>query len=162
MATKKPGASRNSKLISTGLAVATGVGVVGLIGVRAAQDAQAQQSDNSQSDTAVPQEALSSGGYTQAQLDAYAQALAQEADRLNHYRDQLAALVNEISLQQSQKTGAAKIQQPAKQKNISKPQSNANSVPKVTAAPAPKITIAKPAPQIQQQAKPQAKSKGSG
>jgi len=162
MATKKPSASRNSKLISTGLAVATGVGVVGLIGVRAAQDAQAQQSDPSQSDTAMPQEAVSSGGYTQAQLDAYAQALAQEADRLNQYRDQLAALVNEISLQQSQKTGAAKIQQPAKQKNATKPQSKSNSVPKGTAAHTPKITIIKPAPPIQQQAKPQAKSKGSG
>jgi hypothetical protein len=186
MTTKKTGASRNSKVISTGLAVATGVGVVGLIGVRAAQDAEAQSADvplSTSSDLATGQVVLSSGGYTQEQLDAYATALAQEADRLRQYRDELAVIVEQISSQQSQplanaqsvsgSIGATSQAKPAsnsksaakkaKAQSKAKSQSgNSNTAPAATPAPVPaapstpKVTAA-PAPKLTvQQPAPQA------
>lgn len=161
MTAKKNGASRNSKIISTGLAVATGVGVVGLIGVRAAQDAEAQSADvapSQSSDLSVDQTIVNSGGYTREQLDAYATALAQEADRLRQYRDELAVIVEQISSQQSQAkvnaqsvSGSVGATSQAKPANSSKPaakNAKAQAKPKAkngksTNAPA---TVVAPAP----------------
>ncbi len=130
---RKTGASRNSKVLSASLAVATGVGVAGMVAVRMAQDASAQDtvpvsSATQSQDTGV---ATSSDGYTKDQLDAYAQALATEAIRLQDYRDQLAAVASNVTSKSVKPLAAPKVQQP------------------------------KPAPQTQQQAAPQAKSKSS-
>lgn len=142
---------KSSKVISTGLAVATGIGMVGLIGVRAAQEAnanttQAESSTESAADgTSV---VVSSEGYTKEQLDAYAQALSEEAIRLADYRNQLNALVAEISGQpvSTQKAAPEKSRPAANKPAVSKP-----AVNKPAAKPAPAIQ----APQ------PQSKSQGS-
>jgi len=134
---RKTGASRNSKVLSASLAVATGVGVAGMVAVRMAQDASAQDtvpvsSATQSQDTGV---ATSSDGYTKDQLDAYAQALATEAIRLQDYRDQLAAVASNVTSNVTSKS--------------------------VKPLAAPKVQQPKPAPQTQQQAAPQAKSKSS-
>ena len=137
---------KSSKVISTGLAVATGIGMVGLIGVRAAQEANANTTatDNSAavevSDSAV---VISSDGYTKEQLDAYAEALAQEAIRLTEYRNQLNEIVGQIS---GQSVSGKKANQPKSQP--------------VASNPAPSKPAAKPAPAIVTP-KPQSKSQGS-
>lgn len=142
---------KSSKVISTGLAVATGIGMVGLIGVRAAQEANANttQVDSSTASTADGTSVVvSSDGYTKEQLDAYALALSEEAIRLTDYRNQLNALVAEMSGQpvNTQKTTPQKSRPAAGKPAVSKP-----AVNKPAAKPAPAIA----APQ------PQSKSQGS-
>lgn len=137
---------KSSKVISTGLAVATGIGMVGLIGVRASQEASANTTatDNSAevavSDSSV---VVSSDGYTKEQLDAYALALNEEANRLADYRNQLNELVAQIS---GNPTEVRKASPQKSKPAVSKPAAN-----KPTAKPAPAIA----APQ------PQSKSQGS-
>lgn len=147
---KKKGASRNSKVISTSLAVATGVGVVGLLALQQVDQATANTGDQVQ-ESEINSEVTSSDGYTKAQLDAYALALEQEAQRLRDYRDELAAIASDVN----SPSGASD----RKTKPASK------SAP--TAAPALAITkarpapAAKPAPQTQSKAQAQAQSQGS-
>ena len=73
----------SDKIVSSGLAVTTCVGLVGLLAWRAQQDAQATQ-------VAEPQPATSSAGLTQQDLDAYAASLADRQRALDDYRNQLA------------------------------------------------------------------------
>jgi hypothetical protein len=135
-AVRKTGASRNSKVLSATLAVATGVGVSGMVVVRMATDASAQDTTTVSNDQGN-ELATSSDGYTKDQLDAYAQALDSEATRLQDYRDQLTA-------------AATKFQ--------------AKAIPKVKSKPVtqPKAAKAAPAPKTQEQkSAPQSKSESS-
>jgi hypothetical protein len=172
---KKAGASRNSKVISTGLAVATGVGIAGMVAVRMAQDVSAQ---SNQVDSQPVSVTTSTAGYTQAQLDAYAQALATEAQKLRQYRDQLVQVAETLQVQttnpqntQTVQHNATPAQSQSKPKNAapaaiqSKSTAPTNSAPAASAAQAPaaqQTPAAAPAPQIQTQ-KPasQATSKSS-
>ena len=137
---KKTGASRNSKLISASLAVATGVGVAGMVAVRMAQDVSAQDAVSSSSATQGQDSGVttSSDGYTKAQLDAYAQVLNSEALRLQDYRDKLVAVSNT-------------------------PQSGNAQAAALPAKPPAKPKVAKPIPaqQVKAQPAPQSKSKTS-
>lgn len=148
--------STSTKVISTGLAVATGIGVVGLIGVRSSEEASAndaQVSDSVEVAVSDPSVVVSSEGYTQEQLDAYAVALEQEAERLRDYRDQLHAIATQLTNQPvSKKNKKPSIAQPALQNPA--PQ---NSSPQKPAAQKP---AAKPAPAIQKP-QPQSNSQGS-
>ena len=83
--------STASKIVSAGLATATCVGLVGVIGVRTAQDsAAADSSSATEAQASAVAAPTSTDGYTQAELDAYAAQLAAEAQRLTDYRAQLA------------------------------------------------------------------------
>lgn len=82
--------STASKIVSAGLATATCVGLVGVIGIRTAQDSAAADSGSaSEAAAAIAAAPTTTDGYTQADLDAYAAQLDAEAQRLADYRDQL-------------------------------------------------------------------------
>ena len=82
--------STASKIVSAGLATATCVGLVGVIGIRTAQDSAAADSGSaSEAAAAVVAAPTTTDGYTQADLDAYAAQLDAEAQRLADYRAQL-------------------------------------------------------------------------
>ena len=153
--------STSTKVISTGLAVATGIGVVGLIGVRSSEEASAndaQVSDSVEVAVSDPSVVVSSEGYTQEQLDAYAVALEQEAERLRDYRDQLNAIATQLTNQTvSKKNKKPNIAQPSITQPAPQNSSPQNSSPQKPAAQKP---AAKPAPAIQKP-QPQSNSQGS-
>jgi hypothetical protein len=168
MTNPKDAKQRNTKIISTGLAVATGVGIVGVIGFRTIEDAAAQSSPAASSVDANNAEVPNLGGYSADQLQAYAQALTQEAARLSEYRDQLNKVAQQLAAQSG---GSATVtSQPAKS-------SSANSAPKIAPVPAGQpVTVSSqpaapskasaapkvaPVPATQKPA-PQTNSQGSG
>lgn len=170
----------SDKIWAVGLAGATCIGLVGTVGVRAAQDAAAS--------TAVPDSgsvveavagsaetgsatAVSSTGLTEAQLDQYARALQEERVRLEAYHAELlnaAARLQESvdAISQAQgvipaSTSTNATSKQANNKKSSNKKSNSDA-PKASAAqPAP---AAKPVPQpaaAPQVAKLQAQTRGS-
>lgn len=88
------------RILAVGLSLAACVGLVGVVGWRTVSDAQQAQADAL---AMVPQDmtaavaAVSTSGLTQAQLDAYAAALAEEKARLDAYRAQLVAAAAQLS-----------------------------------------------------------------
>ncbi len=148
-----------------------------------AQDVSAQ---SNQVDSQPVSVTTSTAGYTQAQLDAYAQALATEAQKLRQYRDQLVQIAETLQVQTTNPQNTQTVQYnatPAQSQSQSQPQPKpkpknpapaaiqskstapANSAPAASAAQAPaaqQAPAAAPAPQIQaQQPAPQAHSKSS-
>jgi hypothetical protein len=87
--------SAGQKALALGLASATCVGLVGVIAVRNAKEASAQDSIGA----IEPASATTSTGVTQAQLDQYAAQLAAEQQRLETYRQQLVATANSLATQ---------------------------------------------------------------
>lgn len=139
MTNSKSVKERNTKIISTGLAVATGIGIVGVIGFRTAVDASAQSSTGVENVEAVIAEVPTLDGYSAEQLQAYAQALTQEAARLSEYRDQLNTVAQQLV--SAQAGGAVTVSsKPAKS-------AKASTAPKVAPVPATQ----KPAPQTNSQ-----------
>jgi hypothetical protein len=138
MTNSKSVKERNTKIISSGLAIATGVGIVGVIGFRTAVDASAQNSSEVENVEAIIAEVPTLDGYSAEQLDAYAQALTQEAVRLSDYRNQLNKVAKQLATQSG---GAVTVSsKPAKS-------SKATTAPKVAPVPATQ----KPAPQTNSQ-----------
>lgn len=136
---------RNTKIISTGLAIATGIGIVGVIGFRSAEDANAQNASGGNNADVSSEEAGNSAiptldGYSAEQLQAYAEALQQEAARLSEYRDQLNAVAKQLAATSG---GAVTVS--------SQPSKSAKATPKVA-----------PVPPTQKQPAPQTNSQGSG
>lgn len=133
---------RNTKIISTGLAIATGIGIVGVIGLRTAEDASAQNASTTGSVEATNNAVPTLDGYSAEQLQSYAQALQQEAARLSTYRDQL----NKVAKQLAAKSGGAVTvsSKPAKS-------AKGKAMPKVA-----------PVPPTQKKPAPQTNSQGSG
>ena len=142
-AARRTGASRNSKLLSASLAVATGVGVAGMVAVRMAQDASAQDSATVTTEQTI-EVTTSSDGYTKDQLDSYAEALSAEATRLQDYRDKLAATATK-SQSKELPTIKSKVQE------VAQPKAATTTKPAPAAAPAPKVQKEKPAPQSKSQ-----------
>ncbi len=106
------------KAWSIGLAGATCLGLVGLVGVRTITDASADAAP-------AMDDTTSSSGLTRADLDAYANALDAQSAQLDNYRVQL----TEAALQLQAATGVDQqvaIQQVKKRKNF---------VPRPQAAP---------------------------
>ncbi|CAB5041408.1 MAG: hypothetical protein F2923_06730 [Actinobacteria bacterium] len=101
--------SASQKILALGLASATCVGLVGMIAVRSAQDASAQEATSQDGSTQVDLAAVTtSNGVTQTQLDQYAAQLATERARLEAYRQQLVTAANQLSTQSSTAANVAK------------------------------------------------------
>ena len=148
--------STASKIVSAGLATATCIGLVGVIGVRTAQesaaaaaDAATQTVDNSDVTLAS---ATTTDGLSQAELDAYAAQLDAEAQRLADYRTQLV----DAALQLQQAAGGQSrvtVNKPAAVP--SKAQASQPTKPKVKVSKPAAQAAPKPAP------KPQTTTKSS-
>ncbi len=144
--------STASKIVSAGLATATCVGLVGVIGIRTAQDSAAADS-GSTSEAAAPIAAAptTTDGYTQADLDAYAAQLDAEAQRLADYRAQL---IDAAMTLQASAGGPSRL-------SVTNPAAVPGKAAGLTAASAkPRVTkpAAQAAPKPQQAPKPQPQS----
>jgi len=135
--TRKRGHGTSDRVVATSLSVAACISLVGVVGLREANaDVPAEE---------VPQqEAVSGGGYTQEDLDAYAVALADQAQELADYRAQLDQVAQQLSL----RINLAQPEQVAAQAVV-------NSAPKQGAA----ATKTRPKPQKPQ--KPRATTQSS-
>jgi hypothetical protein len=144
--------STASKIVSAGLATATCVGLVGVIGIRTAQDSAAADSGSASEATApIAAAPTTTDGYTQADLDAYAAQLDAEAQRLADYRAQLIDAAS--TLQQSAGgSSTLSVKNPAAVPSQAQASSAASAKPRVT-KPA-----AQAAPKPQQAPKPQPQS----
>lgn len=168
--------STPERILSAGLATATCIGVVGLLGVRtieanaaSAETGTTVELATSPTDASV---ATTSTGLTEAQLDAYAADLAREKERLDAYRAKLVKTAKKLQRQADRQAAAAetgarsvapapantataprpaaKPPAAAKPRPAAKPEPVAKPAPKPAPAPAPA-----PAP------KPQSNTKGS-
>ena len=132
--------STASKIVSAGLATATCVGLVGVIGVRTAQDsAAADSSSATEAQASAVAAPTSTDGYTQAELDAYAAQLAAEAQRLTDYRAQLADAALTLQVSAGSNAGVTLSDPaavPANPQGIKKPKPTV-SKPAAQAAPKP-------------------------
>ena len=106
------------KAWSIGLAGATCLGLVGLVGVRTITDTSADAAP-------AVDEATSSSGLTRADLDAYANALDAQSAQLDNYRVQLTEAAHQLQAATGKDQQVA-IQQVKKRKNF---------VPRPQAAP---------------------------
>jgi translation initiation factor IF-3 len=161
--------STPERILSAGLATATCVGVVGLLGARTisanAEGTEAGSSESSTEAVEIPvdptvsvQEAnsppTSTAGMTQAELDAYAARLAEEKDRLDAYRTKLiktAKKLKRLAAKQAaaSSTGSVVVSRPASSGGSSgKPSSTkAQAAARPQAQPAaPQQQAAQPAP----------------
>jgi len=171
--------SSTDKIWAVGLAGVTCAGLVGVVGVRVAQDAAASTVDVEPDSASLEYSeddalAVSSSGLTEAQLDQYAGALATEAARLEAYHaellevaarlqesaDALNAAQQVVPASSSSNPGKASdsgksstAQGPTKPAPAAKPARPAKPAP--AAKPVPKPAAA---PQV---AAPQAKTRGS-
>ena len=153
--------STASKIVSAGLATATCVGLVGVIGIRTAQDSAAADS-GSATEVAAPVAAAptTADGYTQADLDSYAAQLDAEAQRLADYRAQLidAALTLQQSAGGPSRLAVTKpAAVPGKAKSSSAVSAKSKAKAKVSKPAAQAAPKAQPAPQP----KPQSNTKSS-
>lgn len=123
MTTRKRGNSTADRVLATGLSVAACVGLVGVVGLREA-NAQAQPE-------AAPQpDAVSSAGYTQADLDAYAASLADQANQLANYRAQLDQVAQQLSLRINLNQPAQVAAQPVAASTAQQSAANTKTRPK--------------------------------
>lgn len=88
---KAPKSRAGERMLAVGLASTACIGLVGVIGVRAAQ------SDEVKTQPVDATEHVSSQGVTQADLDAYAAQLADQAAQLKDYRRQLKAVAAQLN-----------------------------------------------------------------
>lgn len=109
------------KAWSIGLAGATCLGLVGLVGVRTITEASAD-------DAPAMEEPTSSSGLTRADLDAYANALDAQSAQLDNYRAQL----TEAAYQLQSAAGSAGAEQQVVIQPVKK---RKNLVPRPQAAP---------------------------
>ena len=146
--------STADKIISAGLATATCVGIVGVIGIRSIEASAAADSTSASLDTSTaPAPVVSSAGLTEAQLDTYAAQLAAESAKLDAYRNKLTKIARTIQTGSTSKATTTS----AVQTSVNKPAPAVKAAPKPVAKPAPK-PVAKPAPAAQ---KTQSKTKSS-
>jgi hypothetical protein len=174
--------STPERILSAGLATATCVGVVGLLGARtieanatSASEPSTEQVESAQASdptaTAVLAEPTTASGLTQADLDAYAAALAKEKDRLDAYRAKLVRTAKKLKRQIAARNAAvatvpsrpAQSARPAQSTPKAQSARPAQSTPKAPAAkPAPQPAAAPaPAPAPKPQPKPQSNTKSS-
>lgn len=127
---KRGGAA--DKAWSLGLAGATCLGLVGLVGVRTMTDAAAEE-------TATPVESVpSNSGLSQAELDAYAASLDTQRAELDAYRAQLIETAQQLQVVADTLGVRGTVVQPVSQQSGGKKK----SAPRASAAPKPQ-----PAPQ---------------
>jgi hypothetical protein len=133
------------RIVTAGLATATCIGVVGLLGTRMVSAQEVSAEPVAQESTPVlladpaSTVATSSSGMTRSDLDAYAALLAAEKDRLDAYRAELKAAARQINAASSGKQGAT-VEWTASEPVIPAPAPKpapAAAAPPVLAAPAP-------------------------
>ena len=158
------------KVWAVGLAGATCLGLVGVVGVRAAQDAAAEPVDQEAElvlsttvGTPPEESAVSSSGLTEAQLDQYAQALEVERQRLEEYHAQLldtAERLQESADAIAQSRNVVPARDASSANAPAKPSDPKPSAPKPSAAKPAAKPVPKPAaaPQV---VAPQAQTRGS-
>lgn len=162
------------KIWAVGLAGATCIGLVGTVGVRAAQDAVASTNTpdpvvevTSEAGDATQVAVVSSTGLTEQQLDEYARALEAERVRLEAYHAELldvAARLQESVDAVAQAQGAIPASTSKKAKKVAQPVTDVPAKPVDSAPAAQPKPAAKPAPKpaaAPQVAKPQAQTRGS-
>lgn len=174
--------STPERILSAGLATATCVGVVGLLGARtieanasSASELSTEQVEMTQVvDTATPtpaDEPTTSSGLTQADLDSYAMSLAKEKERLDAYRAKLVKTAKKLKRQIAAGNAAAAAVVPARPSTSSSsgsggPSGSSGSTGRKPAS-VPAAPAAKPKPQPaaapapQPAPKPQSTTKGS-
>jgi hypothetical protein len=174
--------STPERILSAGLATATCVGVVGLLGARtieanasSAGEVSSEQVETMQAvDTATPStaaEPTTSSGLTQADLDSYAMSLAKEKERLDAYRAKLVKTAKKLKRQIAAGNAAAATIVPARPSTSSSSGSGGSSGSSASTgrkpAAAPAAPAAKPKPQAaaapapQPAPKPQSTTKSS-
>jgi hypothetical protein len=85
------------KVLSSGLAAATCVGILGIIGVRSSDDSASGSPETAETSAPVaPASQTAAPGLTREQLDEYAASLAQEKKRLDDYRTKLITTAEQI------------------------------------------------------------------
>ncbi len=89
--TRRNSKSSGDMVLATGLSVAACLGLVGVIGIREAAAADTSAAESSA-------EATTTVGYSQAELDAYASALQDQATQLADYRAQLDEVAAQLNL----------------------------------------------------------------
>lgn len=137
------------RVLSAALATTTCVGLVGVIGVRMAEENAAQAASGSPEPAAsevvgaadatielvssTSPAATSSDGRTREQLDAYATQLEQERQRLVDYRNQLVDIATQL---QAAASGGASVQAAATltAKSVGAPAAKAKGKPKAKAS----------------------------
>lgn len=159
-AVRRPkGSSAAGKIASASLATVTCIGLAGVLAVRAAEDSAAAVGTSTDTGSSAQQatEPTTSTGLTQADLDAYAQQLDDEAQRLADYRAQLIDVANRLQQvadgQASGSTSGGRKQQAPAKPSTSAPSTSQSSGGQVAqpaqpeAPAAPAAPPAKPAPQ---------------
>lgn len=159
---KKRGRNQSTpqKILSAGLATATCVGLVGVLGARAMEaNAAASDTVDLQVDTQpIAAEATTPTGLTQADLDAYAQQLETERAQLDAYRAKLVKTA--AKLRKAAATQAKSITPAVRTQQVSVPATK--SKPRVKAVPkAAKPPKAAAAPKPASAPRPQSNTKGS-
>ncbi len=123
--------STTAKIVSASLATATCIGVVGVLGVRAAEEAAASDlAASGQNDSTQPQApavTTSSNGSTKADLDAYAAQLEKQRQKLIAYRGKLVDAAAQI---QQSATGKVSIAAEVKSKTPAKVKPATKTTPK--------------------------------
>lgn len=131
---RKRGGSAD-KVWAIGLAGATCVGLVGVIGVRAVSDAAAQPVEL-EAQLIANTKPVSATGLTEAELDEYAWSLAAERQRLLDYHQQLVDAAGELGVVAGKKSDGKKNKGSSAQSAVSglvKPAPAAKRAPKVVA-----------------------------
>jgi len=154
--------------VAAGLATATCVGLVGVIGARtvAAQAADDGKNASVALDSIQTNvEPTTASGLTPSDLEAYADQLAAERVRLDAYRADLIKVGKQLQRQAARQSAAPSAHKsaapPAKTRPpVTAPRPVSKPVPKPVPKPAPK-PVAKPAPHHQSAPAPQSNTKSS-
>jgi hypothetical protein len=171
--------STPERILSAGLATATCVGVVGLLGARTieANATSASVPSNEQVDTTLVDdtstttalaEPTTASGLTQADLDAYAAALTKEKERLDAYRAKLVRTAKKLTRQIAAGNAAAAAAAIPSRPSAPRPSASSGSSGAVSTKPAARAQRApaakpapRPAPAPAPKPKPQSNTKSS-
>jgi hypothetical protein len=137
--------SNADRIVAAGLATATCVGIVGVLGARTIQDSNTAAAAALSTKAGNATLAVSSTGLTQAQLDAYAAQLQQQGQQLDAYRAKLAKTAARLTTAAAASTTTAASASASTSGTSTVKHTPKVHVPKPAAKPAPK-PVAKPAP----------------
>ncbi len=155
--------STPEKIVAAGLATATCVGLVGVIGARTVAAQAADDGKNASIALDVAQtyvEPTTSSGLTQADLEAYAAQLASERVRLDTYRAKLIKAGKQLQHQAAQRPAQSSPAATTSRPRVTGPRPVAK--PPRTPAPRPAAKpVPKPAPHHQSAPAPQSNTKSS-
>lgn len=158
---KKTRGGSADKVWAVGLAGATCLGLVGVVGARTAQDAAAspvQEDATLVLSTTSTMEAVSSSGLTEAQLDEYARALEAERVRLEAYHAELLDVAARLQHTADSVAQAATAVPAATKATQPKASSSSSSTANSTANSKANSTASKPASKASKKSQKAAKN----